>query len=291
MSKFHGLVFKILFWGTAFLFPSYGQACAIGSFFDAFFDHDNLTEAVNSNRTGNIKRLVLNKKVTSEQLNEALFQAIQNGNPDIVLVLIDCGANPLSESNSLSYLIEKPSIIGQSDKISPLVAACLINDNALDIALILVDSASNTNGMLGQVAGTGNLEVFKMLVEKGLPIEESDKNGFTPLHYAVSYGNIEIVRFLLDVGVNVNLATSTNLTPLMIAVCGGYNKIAKALIKSGANTQAKTNLKVSMNSPYQGSSINSDTVTIPSGSTALFIAQLLNNEEIIKEICQKSLIK
>jgi ankyrin repeat protein len=293
MSRFHNLVFKVLFFSISC--PFIGEACGIGSFFDSFFDYDNITDAVDANRTGNIQRLVSNEKVTPEQLNESLFQAVQKGNPDLVLTLLDCGADPLSQSVSQEFSEEKYSMVGPyvNDKVSVLTATCLVGVNALDIAEIFFDAAPNTSGMLGDVAIAGNLEVFKMLQEKGLGVEESDNNGFTPLHYAVSCGRYELVKYLLEAGANVNRTTSGDFTPLMIAVCGGYNKIAKELIKSGANTGAKTKtmLKVSISPLYQHPAIKSDRVTVPAGCNALFIAELINNEEMINEMSQQPLVK
>lgn len=44
----------------------------------------------------------------------------------------------------------------------------------------------------------GDLATIKKLVEEGVDINETDKDGNTPLHVAAAKGHMEIVRYLTE---------------------------------------------------------------------------------------------
>ena len=56
----------------------------------------------------------------------------------------------------------------------------------------------------------GNLEVLKLLINKGLDINAMDKNGCTILMDAAIGGNVEALKLLIDKGLNVNAKDKNN---------------------------------------------------------------------------------
>jgi len=82
-----------------------------------------------------------------------------------------------------------------------------------------------------------NNEEFKKLVNAGFDVNTKDSLGETALHLAVEHGNLEIVRLLLERGADVNAKNKNGLTPIW-----GINdddttamEIFRLLIRSGAD--------------------------------------------------------
>ncbi|MCX8028556.1 MAG: ankyrin repeat domain-containing protein [Brevinematales bacterium] len=88
-------------------------------------------------------------------------------------------------------------------------------------------------------ASYGRTSIAKFLYSKGLNFKfKDDKNGQTPLHYAVGSGEYSMVEFLVDIGLDVNEKTSYGLTPLHIAVDRDNKKIVDLLLRRGARVDA-----------------------------------------------------
>jgi len=49
---------------------------------------------------------------------------------------------------------------------------------------------------LHQAAKQGFVHIIKFLLDKGADINKGNKNGNTPLHYAIGYNQLETVKFL-----------------------------------------------------------------------------------------------
>src|SRR3989304_7725119 len=68
------------------------------------------------------------------------------------------------------------------------------------------------------VCENGNVEaLFSLLLENGDNVNQTNKNGRTPLHIASQEGHVEIVSLLLKNRANVNQADSDGYTPLYIS--------------------------------------------------------------------------
>jgi ankyrin repeat protein len=78
-------------------------------------------------------------------------------------------------------------------------------------------------------------------------INEQDKKGKTPLHFACIYNNFEITQFLINKGANIHLKDENGNTPLFDAVFNseGKEEIIKLLVSKGANSIEENNYGVS----------------------------------------------
>ena len=85
-------------------------------------------------------------------------------------------------------------------------------------------------------AANGYLAKVKSLL-KASPklINQIDKNGATPLHYAVARNHKALAEFLMVNKANVNARDKNGTTPLHIAAAQGNKKIASILISKGAD--------------------------------------------------------
>ncbi|XP_044728092.1 serine/threonine-protein phosphatase 6 regulatory ankyrin repeat subunit B-like isoform X2 [Chrysoperla carnea] len=59
-----------------------------------------------------------------------------------------------------------------------------------------------------------NVEICKILLNKGVDVDAVDCDGFTALHIASQLGHNEVVTTLLEYGSDINIMTYNNLTPL-----------------------------------------------------------------------------
>ena len=62
----------------------------------------------------------------------------------------------------------------------------------------------------------GHPEVIQTLLEHGVDIHSTDKDGRTALHLASSSGKVEVARLLLEHGADANLADNDGCTPLSL---------------------------------------------------------------------------
>ena len=72
--------------------------------------------------------------------------------------------------------------------------------------------------VLGEAAAAGHRAAISFLLAHGAPIDLTDRLGFTPLLYAVSWHNAASVRVLLAHHANITLRDPQGRTPLQLAV-------------------------------------------------------------------------
>lgn len=79
---------------------------------------------------------------------------------------------------------------------------------------------SNNKTALHIASREGQLEIVKILIEKGWEIDCKDKHSTTPLHQASNLNHFETVSFLLESGADPAIKDSLGRNSLMYAVCG-----------------------------------------------------------------------
>lgn len=112
------------------------------------------------------------------------------------------------------------------------------------LGLALVVSATLHAGTpLSRAVIDGSLDATKDWLSKGEKVNDYDKWGWTPLHWAVYYNHTLITEYLLDHGADPNLpalkaygSMNLNATPLIIAGYYGLVPEAQFLLKHGAKT-------------------------------------------------------
>ncbi|MBX3385047.1 MAG: ankyrin repeat domain-containing protein [Phycisphaeraceae bacterium] len=87
----------------------------------------------------------------------------------------------------------------------------------------------------------GSAEVVRVLMQAGLPLEDVDEYGCSPLDDAVGHGESALprVRALIEAGANVNATHDHGYTVFMSAVGSGrYPELLRVLVASGADPHA-----------------------------------------------------
>jgi len=94
--------------------------------------------------------------------------------------------------------------------------------------------------MLYFATESGDIQMVKQLVEKGVEINSLSFNGCSALYCAAKVGNIEIINYLLEKGALINFQNSSGETALMAASRFKQVETASLLLEKGADKTIKS---------------------------------------------------
>lgn len=78
----------------------------------------------------------------------------------------------------------------------------------------------------------GDVGKARELCDASADIDQQDEHGWTPLNWAAGQGNVELVRLLLQRGADVTRTGRDNRTPLMIAKAASRKEVAEILTEA-----------------------------------------------------------
>jgi len=223
-------------------------------------------EVVIERRNKHYFEILVSKKVNLEipfkNGNTALLEASANSDETLAKLLIDKGAD-INASNkegvtpllqALKYgklasetlaelLIDKGADInaGNKEGVTPLLQALRYGNFALAEKLLL-KGALVSNKLQGKsiiwlvLSKTDNIGFLKMLIEKGIELDQENDIGYTELMYALNKGSHELIKLFLENGVCVNYySKNAFITPLLIAIRKNDIDAIRLLISKGAD--------------------------------------------------------
>jgi ankyrin repeat protein len=105
---------------------------------------------------------------------------------------------------------------------------------------MIVIGTSRTTPMLGAFK-FGDMDVARTLLDLGTPVDFVDGNGITMLSRAVLNHEVEMARMLIERGANINSTDKLGMTPLLWAASSGFGDTAMIdlLLKAGARADAR----------------------------------------------------
>ena len=156
-------------------------------------------------------------------------------------------------SDRLQWMVEHGADVNVKDSsghsaFSKVSRNCYLKDNDKhDLFLWLLERDADLNkcgdDVLLSAAEFGDLELVKLLAEKGVNVKNEYPNHTTALHKAAQSDNLELIQWLIDQGVDVNAETEDGKTALMYAclydsVSSGSDhlKMVQLLVEHGAKT-------------------------------------------------------
>lgn len=167
-----------------------------------------------------------------------LGYAVQEGNVEIVNLLLEKGADPNTEFDNHSLLIFAINQEIKTDKTQKFeITRLLVEKGKADLDI----SSSEGDTPLHIAAGYGNLKLVQSFVEHGADINAKDENDQTPLHKAAIGWNLDVVKFLVHHGANLNSKDDNGQTPLHITTKWNEIKTIQYLLKHGADINSKDN--------------------------------------------------
>ena len=155
----------------------------------------------------------------------ALMFASYRGSEKIVNILLGAGADP-------NLVSEK--IVGNT--MAPVYPTTALKESLreghVNIARILIaKGAEIDNETYAITGGTGDIELLKLMIAKGIDPIKADQEE-PALLYAVNNGRVDTVIWLLENGTDPDVCKGN---PLMAAVWSGNLEIAKILLDKGAD--------------------------------------------------------
>ena len=88
---------------------------------------------------------------------------------------------------------------------------------------------------LHKAASNGQIDICKLLIEKGADIHATDHSQRTALHLAAYHGHPEIIKLFIDKGINANVQDNNGYTPILWAIFGKKINTIDELIKHRAD--------------------------------------------------------
>ena len=234
----------------------------------------------------NSKQLV-ERKTASQQPQDQLFQAVQQGNLSDISNAIKNGADINGQDENGNTPLHWAAKSGNLENIKYLITTG---------AKINIKNKIG-NAPLRWAAWSGNLEVVKYFVELGSDVNLQDKNGNTPIHEAAESGTLEMMEYFVDKKANIHIQNKNGESPLYVACKSGKFEIVKYLVEHGADisgsmSNSVTSLFVAAQNGHleivkylveRGADINKPIIN---GVTSLFIAAQNGHLEIVKYLVE-----
>jgi len=159
-----------------------------------------------------------------------LDYATENGNRDMINVLLSAGAGP----NIANARGETPLMFLREN-----VTAEVVRDLLSAGAEVNARDESGSTALI-TLAASGSFEAVKQLLDAGAKIDAQDDNGNTVLMSAAQNEDTRLLQHLIKAGINVNAKNSDGVSALIIAARSGKAEGLRALIDAGASLGLQT---------------------------------------------------
>lgn len=142
--------------------------------------------------------------------SERVAETVLSGNFKLADAFIEAGYPAFAEDDRRATVIKICLISNRLDYVERFCAKRKLR------ASELADSLYTT--IYHYVAATANIETLEFLKQFDIPIDEENKDNFTPLIYAAGYGNIPAVGWFLDNGARIDARNAKGHTALQYSI-------------------------------------------------------------------------
>jgi ankyrin repeat protein len=187
-----------------------------------------INTALNNNRTVLLKAIFKKypDKLGSLEITRLLQTAAKRGDIELLEILLQTGI-PLSEIDHKDNSLD--TAIGQGQD---AFAERLLREGAKHNFYDLINAIKYKNSEKPPLLAT-----IRYLLGHSDYIEQTDRNGMTPLHHAAKHSSEQAVNILLETGANANLSDSSNNTALDHAFLISAQSISFDIFTSSAYEQ------------------------------------------------------
>jgi len=150
-----------------------------------------------------------------------------------------------------------------SDKDQKITQLYPVNNRIIQLYQLISDIGSSQSLMF--LANTGNLELIKELLDRGISANTVNRYNNPVLIEAAAMDHLNVVRELLNRGANIDAQNPSGQTALLMAIAMDRPQVIQELLKRGANIETA----------------NSD------GMTPLIYAAYINKPKIVQELINR----
>ncbi len=210
---------------------------------------DNKADVNAQSETGRaLLHVAVGKANRTQTLDTSIIKALLEAEGTNVNAVDGDGKTPLHEAAKsydkeiVTVLLEAKGIyVTPLDNTSSTPLNLAFQQGRKHIVKILEETQQDIEALYSAVK-SDNYEEVQSLLSKKVNVNSIDKNGKTPLHWAVGIGHKEVVEALLGKGADVNTKNNYGNIPLHWAVGIGHKEIVEALLdKDGIDVNAQDN--------------------------------------------------
>jgi ankyrin len=194
-------------------------------------------------------------KVRNEKRSTPLAIAVRRGDLAVVKLMLEMGADPNAPDAEGRTLLQRATddghwalahlLLEYKASVNEVLCSAVgkqqvglvrwLLENTPRLAL---QSPVDEGPPLLLAAESGNLEIARLLLGAGTPVDAPTSKGRTPLHGAVESGNVEMVRLLLHFGASIAPQSRSEDPPLHLAITRGDVKMVEFLLAHNADPTA-----------------------------------------------------
>ncbi len=233
----------LLFAGPLLVLPVYGQQSS-----PAPTAEQEFLDAIKKGNAARVTELLKKNpaliKASTKNGTTAVLLAVYARHPEIAESLLATGLEPsIFEAAATGRVERVRELVKKNPDLVKAYSpdgwtALHLNFGNLEIVKVLLDNGADIDAVsknklsatpLQGAAAMQNLELGRLLIQRGANVNCRGEDGGTPLHEVAGNGQMEFAKLLLDRGANVNAKDDSGKTPLTIALDYKQTETAKLL--------------------------------------------------------------
>ena len=174
-----------------------------------------------------------------------LIWAARAGNPGVVRILLDAGADPFIASEGIKASLGFRNTVTVS-RLTPLTQAAWIEDANNRHTVVRIFLHSGVKPDTGSVLGAcffGDIDLLQIQLDAGAKLDVKDENNSTCLHQAVIGNRPDMIDFLIARNIKLDEKTKYGLTALDTAIEQWKSASILKLMQAGQYTERKESMQ------------------------------------------------
>jgi len=183
--------------------------------------------------------LTRDKAKDQEWGQAAIWECATQGHIKLLEFMLNCGHHLNAYIEVPENLHEKWTLLHRASHCGQVEVVRLIVNRGANINI----RDANKNTVLHIAAEKGSVDIMKLLLDKGMSVNLTDTEESTPLHLSAQFSNLEATKFLVERGAAINNTNKYGNTPLMEAAVNGNLENFRYLTEIGADINIRNRNK------------------------------------------------